>query len=134
MTSIKSGGQMGDNVALLSGKVIRPPETRALPSGDELVEFRISVPRSGRGDRGRTVVDWFDCAAWTAATRRKVSNWAVGDLVEVSGSLRTRHYVVGGAGRTAVSLEVRNARRVLRADGKQSGRAQAIKKSADRSP
>ena len=115
----------GNNVVILCGKVIRVAETRTLPSGDKVAEFRVSVPRAPR--RGRTsagVVDWFNCAAWTATTRRAVERWQLGDIVELTGSLRTRHYVVGGAGRTALTVEVRSARRVQRADGGESGRAQ----------
>jgi len=128
----------GNNVAILCGKVIRAPETRVLPSGDQVVEFRVSVPRAS-GNRGRTssgVVDWFNCAAWSATSRRIVERWQIGDIVEITGSLRTRHYVVAGAGRTAFSVEVRNARRVRSAprtkpvDGAQSGRAQASKRPA----
>jgi len=126
----------GNNVAMLCGKVIRAPETRVLPSGDEVIEFRISIPRAaaGRGRATAGVVDWFNCAAWTATTRRVVERWQVGDIVELTGSLRTRHYVVGGSGRTAFSVEVRNARRIQRADGAQSGRAQGSKRATGDDP
>jgi len=132
----QAGAPSGNNVVLLCGKVIREPETRVLPSGDEVVEFRISVPRAS-GVRGRStagVVDWFNCAAWTASTRRVVERCRVGDVVELTGSLRTRHYVVGGTGRTAVSVELRNARRIRRADGAQSGRAQGSRRAARDDP
>lgn len=117
----------GNNRVVLLGKVIRAPGTTVLPSGDEVVEFRISVPRvrRGRNREASASVDWFNCAAWTAGTRRTVARWQVGDIVEVIGSLRTRHYLVAGSGRVAVSVEVRSARRVERTDAKQSRRAQA---------
>jgi single-strand DNA-binding protein len=130
----------GNNVVILCGKVIRAAETRVLPSGDKVAEFRISVPRaSGRRRATTGVVDWFNCAAWTATARRAVERWQVGDIVELTGSLRTRHYVVGGSGRTAFSVEVRNARRVERAgrprgDGAQSGRAQGSRRTTGSDP
>lgn len=123
----KSPGRVTDNNRVeLLGKVIRAPGATVLPSGDEVVEFRISVPRvrSGRTREASASVDWFDCAAWTAGTRRAIARCQVGDILEVIGSLRTRHYLVGGSGRTAVSVEVRSVRRVERKDAKQSKRAQ----------
>jgi len=127
MTAEKDRGKVADNNrVVLLGKVIRAPGTTVLPSGDEVVEFRISVPRvrSRRTREASASVDWFDCAAWTTGTRRTVARWQVGDIVEVTGSLRTRHYLVAGSGRVAVSVEVRGARRVERTDTKQSRRAQ----------
>lgn len=134
-TKETSTGPAGNNVVILCGRVIRTAEMRTLPSGDRVAEFRVSVPRTSPRRRTRSgVVDWFDCAAWTATTRRAVERWEVGDIVELTGSLRTRHYVVAGTGRTALTVEVHSARRVQRADGAESGRAQGSRRTTRDDP
>jgi single-strand DNA-binding protein len=56
-------------------------------------------------------VDWVDCAAWTARTRRSVGGWLVGDQVAVSGALRRRFFRAGDASSTRLEVEVLGARR-----------------------
>jgi single-strand DNA-binding protein len=106
-------GRSDDNEVTLRGRVSSAPVVRELPSGAVISTFRVSVPRA------RTVmtagssqsVDWVDCAAWSARTRRRVDSWAVGDEVELSGSLRRRFFRAGVAPSTRLELEVLDARR-----------------------
>ncbi len=90
--------QLSDNEVRLRGRVSGSPETRSLPSGDELVSLRIVVPRSAAArKRSKVSVDTIELTAWTSALRRKTSRLAEGDVVEVTGELR-RRFVRGGAG------------------------------------
>ena len=102
------------NQVILRGRVTRAPQVRDLPSGASISVFRISVPRQPtqmtKGSRQRS--DWFDCTAWTARTRKRVSAWACGDDVEVEGAVRRRHVQVPGGGTFMVDIEVMAARRV----------------------
>lgn len=87
-----------DNEVRLRGRVSGTPETRGLPSGDELVSLRIVVPRSaGARQRSKVGIDTIELTAWTAALRRTTSRLTEGDVVEVTGELR-RRFVRGGAG------------------------------------
>lgn len=87
-----------DNEVRLRGRVSGAPETRALPSGDELVSLRIVVPRSAAARRrSRVGIDTIELTAWSSALRRKVSRLAEGDVVEVTGELR-RRFTRGSAG------------------------------------
>lgn len=94
------------------------PVDRELPSGAVISTFRVSI------QRGRTAmtsgsaqtVDWVDCSAWTARTRRSVASWHVGDEVEVKGSLRRRFYRSGDGSSTRLEVEVLSARRARRRD------------------
>jgi single-strand DNA-binding protein len=109
-----SPGQAATNDVRLRGRVTSQPEERELPSGTRIVTFRISVRRARtpmtKGSRQH--VDWVDCSAWTAATRRSTSRWQVGDTVEVEGALRRRfHGNPGGFGST-VEIEISQARRL----------------------
>jgi single-strand DNA-binding protein len=97
-----------ENVVVLVGRVSVPPETRTLPSGDELATFRLVVPRTGPrrgvGVRARNTVDVIDIACWTARTRRGALRLQGGEMVRVEGALRRRFFRAGGG--TASRCEV----------------------------
>ena len=79
------------NVVRLSGRVSATPEARMLPSGDEVVSFRLIVPRSASARRrSKQRVDTIECSAWTARLRRSVRRLEPGDAVTVTGELRRR--------------------------------------------
>ena len=79
------------NTVRLSGRVSAAPDARLLPSGDEVVSFRLVVQRSPAARRrSKQRVDTFECAAWTARLRRIVRRLEAGDLVTVTGELRRR--------------------------------------------
>ncbi len=102
------------NEVVVRGRVSGAPQERELPSGSLVVGVRLSVAR----DRtvmtkgSKQTVDWLECTAWSAPTRRQVARWEVGDLVEVHGSLRRRFPRGGGVSR--VEIEVLRAQRLSR--------------------
>jgi single-strand DNA-binding protein len=62
-----------------------------LPSGDEVVSFRLVVPRSTAAKRRyKQQVDTIECSAWSARLRRFVRRLDAGDEVVVTGELRRR--------------------------------------------
>ena len=119
-----STDQTPSSSVTLLGRVTAPPEERALPSGDALVTFRLSVPRRptplGRGSRQTS--DWVDCVAAAARVRRAASTWSVGDEVEVDGVLR-RRFLRGatGGGGSRLEVEALHARRVRKAPAADAG-------------
>jgi single-strand DNA-binding protein len=102
------------NQVLLRGRVSSAPESRELPSGALVVGARITVrrDRTVMTKGSKQTVDWVQCTAWSAGTRRSVERWQVGDVVEVEGSLRRRFSRGGGLSR--VEVEVLRARRLSR--------------------
>jgi single-strand DNA-binding protein len=106
-------GDTEDNTVLLRGRVSSAPLERELPSGAVITTVRISVPRARTAmTAGSTqTVDWLDCSAWTARTRRSVGSWSVGDPVEVTGALRRRFYRFGEGASSRLEVEVLTARR-----------------------
>jgi single-strand DNA-binding protein len=106
-------GVSTDNVVELRGRISSAPVERELPSGTVITTFRLSVPRARTPmTAGSTqTVDWVDCAAWSARSRRTVGGWAAGDEVEVSGALRRRHFRAGEASTSRLEVEVLSARR-----------------------
>ena len=86
------------NLVRLSGRVSATPEARMLPSGDEVVSFRLIVPRSATARRrSKQRVDTIECSAWTARLRRSVRRLEAGDAVTVTGELR-RRFTRGASG------------------------------------
>ena len=53
----------------LVGRVSAGPESRTMPSGDELVQLRVVVPRPKRRGDPRNQVDAIDVACWSARSR-----------------------------------------------------------------
>ena len=104
------------NEVRLVGRISAAPEERELPSGDSVWTFRIVVPRPA-DDRGgsRQAVDALECAVWAGRVRRSVAAWAVGDVVEVNGSLRRRFFRAGGAAASRFEVEVSRGRLIRRA-------------------
>ena len=77
------------NLVTLAGRVSASPEAHILPSGDEVISFRLIVPRS------------------PAALRRRVRRLEPGTQVVVTGELR-RRFSRGAAGpisRVTVELD-----------------------------
>lgn len=103
------------NEVRLVGRLSQPPEERVLPSGDTVWTFRVVVPREGATKRPRQPVDALECAAWSARSRRSVSGWGAGDVVEVVGPLRRRFFRAGGAVASRVEVEMASGRVIRRA-------------------
>jgi single-strand DNA-binding protein len=79
------------NLVRLRGRVSADPLARILPSGDEVVSFRLVGPRSATARRrSKQRVDTIECSAWTARMRKKARSLEAGDEVVVSGELRRR--------------------------------------------
>ncbi|MCO7238434.1 single-stranded DNA-binding protein [Aeromicrobium sp. CnD17-E] len=98
------------NLVSLTGRVSGPPEQRTLPSGDEIVTFRLVVrrdpPRAGARARSRQTVDTIECVAWTSRLRRTVSRLEDGATVAVTGCLRRRFSRAAGGGQSWYAVEL----------------------------
>lgn len=104
---------MSINVVRLVGRLSAAPETRELPSGDEIVTFRLVVRRSAAARRrSKQVVDTIECSAWRAPVKRSVLCLGAGTQVDVVGELRRRFTRSGGGAVSWVSVEVDSLRRV----------------------
>ena len=93
------------------GRVSGEPRCQQLPSGDEVVTWRLVVPRSsGSG------VDTIDCAAWSTSVRRRAERLTDGSHVEVNGELRRRFWRTATGAASRYEVEVQQVRRA-RASG-----------------
>jgi single-strand DNA-binding protein len=101
------------NEVHLVGRVSGEPTVRTLPSGDELVQLRVVVPRPGRrGDGARSQVDTIDVACWAARVRRAAARLPDGQGVEVTGSLRRRFFATATGRASRYEVEATSVRRV----------------------
>ncbi len=105
--------EQGVNAVRLSGRVSAAPEARMLPSGDEVVSFRLVVPRSPAARRrSKQRVDTIECSAWTARLRRSVRRLAAGDTVTVTGELRRRFTRGAGGPMSWVNVDLDTCERM----------------------
>jgi single-strand DNA-binding protein len=113
------------NEVRLVGRLSRSPESRQLPSGDEVIQLRLVVRRaperarsksaaatSETGRAARAGVDVIDVSCWSATTRRSALRLAEGDTLEVAGELRRRFYRVGPAVQSRYDVVAGSVRRV----------------------
>ena len=111
-------GDEGANEVRLVGRLTSVPVVVELPSGDALVSFRISVPRSPGATRTVAAtsqrVDSVPCSAWSAALRGRIAGWRPGDTVEITGAVCCRFYQAGGATRSRVEVVASSARIIRR--------------------
>jgi len=119
-TNDDDAGPAHRNEVQLVGRLGAVPEPRTLPSGDEIVTFRVVVDRPPRGrqvqdGRREPTVDTLDCAVATAVLRRRLVAWSAGDVIEVQGSLRRRFWRAGPAVLSRCEVQVVRARRLRRA-------------------
>ena len=76
------------NVAVLIGRLARPAEPRDLPSGDRLVSYEVTIPRTtGRAESVPVV--WFDAPA-------SAGDYDVDEKVVVVGRVRRRFFQTSG--------------------------------------
>ncbi|MEX1264165.1 MAG: single-stranded DNA-binding protein [Actinomycetota bacterium] len=87
------------NVVVLAGTVSAEPVQRRMPSGDEVTEFRLSVPEAGRRLLPLPI------AAWHATVgARALDEIAKGDRVLVHGQLVRRFYRSGAGARSLTEV------------------------------
>jgi single-strand DNA-binding protein len=85
----------GVNEVHLQGCVSSLPTAKILPSGDEVVEFRIVIDRMQRrgGEKSlRREVDSLEIAAWNPRERRAALKLQPGDWVRIEGSVHRRFW------------------------------------------
>ena len=103
---------MGDdvNVVKLVGRVSAVGVPGEISRGEGGGMGRVGGVRPPRRARGATV-DTIDVACWSARARRAASRCAVGDEVEVEGSLRRRFFRAGGGVASRYEVEASAVRR-----------------------
>jgi single-strand DNA-binding protein len=94
---------------VVAGRLAATAVFKQLPSGDEIVTWRLIVDRQTT-DASRKV-DLVDCTAFAARVRRQALEWSAGDVIEASGSLRRRFWRGAGGLQSRCEVEVAKASR-----------------------
>jgi single-strand DNA-binding protein len=99
------------NEVRLVGRVSAAAEERELPSGDQVAQLRVVVPRSSTAGGGARV-DTIDVACWSPRTRRSARSLHPDDHVEVVGALRRRFFRAGTATVSRYEIEAGAIKRI----------------------
>lgn len=120
----RSNGAVCDSTAPIDGQInevrlagrLGGREIRTLPSGVQVLSFRVIVdrPPRDRGPSGSVRVDALDCCVWTSRLITRIEAWNDGDQIEVGGVLRRRFWQTGVGPNSRVEVEVKSARRQQR--------------------
>src|SRR3712207_9452014 len=79
---------------VLRGRVSAPAEIRTLPSGDDLLTFRLIVRRPELRVRGQSV-DVLTCITYDRGLQRRGGAWEAGGEVVGEGALQRRFWRTG---------------------------------------
>ena len=103
------------NQVVLVGRVSAAPESRELPSGDTVVNFRVVVdrpPARTSKETARRQVDVIDVACWSRRTQRSAGSLDADTQVRVEGALRRRFFSAGDARASRYEVEAERIARV----------------------
>jgi single-strand DNA-binding protein len=96
------------NEVVVTGRLSAAATTKLLPSGDEIVTWRLVVDRPA-GSRQR--FDTIDCTAFKSRVRRQALGWEPGEVLEVVGALHRRFWRGLAGLQSKCEVEVETARR-----------------------
>jgi single-strand DNA-binding protein len=97
------------NEVVVCGRLAAAAVAKQLPSGDEIVTWRLVVDRAGAAVSRK--VDVVDCTTFGARVRRQALTWNEGDQIEVAGALRRRFWRGAGGLQSRCEVEVATASR-----------------------
>jgi single-strand DNA-binding protein len=98
------------NEVRLTGRLSTYVDERVLPSGDEVVSWRLIVDRPADGERAG--IDAIDCVAFATRLRRAAVKWQPGEVIEVEGALRRRFWRNDSGTASRFEVEVSRAARL----------------------
>lgn len=102
------------NEVHIIGRLRDAPEVKQLPSGDEVVSFRVVVARPDEARRSARSPrsDLIDVSCYSARTRRSAARLTDGQGVEVTGAMRRRVWRTPGGVNSRLDVEASTLRAV----------------------
>ncbi|GLU49380.1 single-stranded DNA-binding protein [Nocardiopsis ansamitocini] len=104
------------NEILLAGRVTAEPSVRELPSGDQLVTWRIAVTRPPAEQRPNQPADPITCVSFRRDMVELTRDWRIGDTVQVTGALRRRFWRSPSGASSVFEVEAKTVRHVAPRD------------------
>ena len=116
------------NSIVLTGRIVRNPELRYLPStGNGIANFTLAVSRGFKNKEQIYETDYFPCIAWKNKAEYIANNFEKGILVELKGRVRIRSYEdKQGVKRTVSEILIRSIKKL---ESKKSELPQEIKEN-----
>lgn len=95
------------------GFVGKPPELRSTQGGHSVASFSVATDEGYKGKDGAWVdaTEWHNINAWGELAELAAKELGKGDLVMITGRLRTRDYDKDGVKHYRTEIEARNIRR-----------------------
>jgi single-strand DNA-binding protein len=119
------------NEVTVRGRLAAVALAKELPSGDQIVNWRLVVDRAAVD--GNRKVDVVDCTTFGARIRRQALGWNEDEVIEVSGSLRRRFWRGAGGLQSRCEVEVVAATRIsARSAAKRAAAATALSRPRKR--
>ena len=84
------------NMVDLRGRIANDLEVRTTNSGKKVCNVSLAVTRNYENANGERDTDFFNMSFWEEQADRVVKNYAKGDMVNVSGSLRMEKRDIDG--------------------------------------
>lgn len=73
------------NLVVLSGRLVKDPQLRTLPSGNSVVQYTVAVDRNYKEKDGTRGADYIDCTTFGAKAEFAARNFRKGQRVAVTG-------------------------------------------------
>lgn len=80
------------NIVNLMGRLTSDPELRRTTNDTAVCRFTVAVNRKFKNQNGEYDADFISCQAWKATAEHICRYWHKGDMICLSGSLRTGSY------------------------------------------
>lgn len=108
---------MNFNQVVLVGNIGKDPETKCLPSGDQVANFSIAVTKKwGKGDEKKERTSWFDIVCFSHTAKFAGTYLKKGQSVLISGELQQDSWEQEGQKRYAVKVIARDVQALVRRD------------------
>jgi single-strand DNA-binding protein len=99
------------NEVVMVGRLAAAATPRMLPSGDEVVSWRLVVERPAGSTPSSDTVN---CSAFGGRVRSQALKWEAGEVIEISGSLHRRFWRGAGGLQNRYEVDVIKASRRTR--------------------
>lgn len=90
------------NVVILTGRLVRDPETKTLNTGSTITAFTMAVDRGGKSKE----TDFIDCKAWGKTGDFVSQYFSKGKPISIVGKVQTHTYEKDGMKRKVVDILV----------------------------
>ncbi len=90
------------------GNLTRDPELKEVGKGDKVSNIRLAISRNYKDKEGNTPADFIDFAVWNKDAERLCKLSKEGDLIQLSGNIKSKYVEIEGKNIPMIYLNVTN--------------------------